>query len=111
MAHAKKLLRLYKLEEIQGCCLALVKQPERFDGWEHGWELKYMVTILKGEPPYITQWITPPSPPPIYEVRAYDLWVQNWGKKAIRLGLWDGNYPCVDEPYRLSAEALQIILR
>lgn len=111
VVHVKKLLGLgYKIEEIQACALAMVKNPDRFDGWNPGWKLQFLSTLLRGEPPYIEQWITPPSPPPVYEVRAYDLWVQNWGKKAIRLGLWDGNYPCVDEPYRLSAKALTIIL-
>lgn len=111
MAHAKRLLEMgYKIEEIQGCCFALVRNPDQFDGWGQGWELKYMVTILKGEPPFVEQWLRPPEPPAIYEAHNYDLWVQNWGKKAIRLGMWDGIYACVDEPYRLSAGALRIIL-
>ena len=111
VVHAKKLLSLdYKLEEIQACALAMVKNPDRFEGWNPGWKLQYLSTLLKGEPPYIEQWITPPPPPPIYESRAYDTWVQTDGLRAIRLNLWDGVYPVVDEPHRLSAEALRIIL-
>ena len=111
MSHAKKLLALgYKLEEIQACALAMVKNPDRFDGWNPGWKLQYLSTLLKGEPPYIEQWLTPPPPPPIYESKAYDTWVQTDGLRAIRLNLWDGIYPVVDEPHRLSAEALAIIL-
>lgn len=111
MSHAKKLLALgYKIEEIQACALAMVKNPDSFDGWNAGWKLQYLTTLLKGEPPYLEQWITPPPPPPIYESKAYDTWVQTDGLRAIRLNLWDGIYPVVDEPYRLPAEALRIIL-
>lgn len=111
MSHAKKLLSLgYKIEEIQACALAMVRNPDRFDGWNPGWKLQYLSTLLKGEPPYIVQWIVPPSPPPIYESKAYDTWVQTDGLRAIRLNLWDGIYPVVDEPHRLSADALRIVL-
>jgi len=111
MVHAKRLLELgYGLDEIQGCALAMVKNPGRFNGWNPEWKLQYLSTLLRGEPPYLEQWLRPPEPPPIYECVRYDNWVMNWGKKAIRLGLWDGDYPCVDEPYRLSSEALRIIL-
>ena len=111
MSHSKRLLKLgYKVEEIQACALAMAKNPDRFDGWGSDWKLQYLSTLLKGEPPYLEQWLTPPSPPPIYESRAYDTWVQTDGLRAIRLGLWDGIYPVVDELHRLSAEALRIIL-
>lgn len=111
MSHAKKLLKLgYKIEEVQACALAMVKNPGRFEGWNPGWKLQYLSTLLRGEPPYLEQWITPPPPPPIYESKAYDTWVRTDGRRAIRLNLWDGIYPVVDEPYRLSAEALRIIL-
>lgn len=111
MAHAKRLLGMgYKLDEIQGCCLGMVKNPDVFEGWSGEWPLKFMTTILKGEPPYIEQWLTPPAPPPIYETKAYDTWVISWGAKAVRLGLWDGLYLCVDELHRLSSKALTIIM-
>ena len=111
MAHAKRLLEMgYKIEEIQGCALGMVKNPSQFKGWTGEWPLQYLSTILKGEPPYIEQWLRPPDPPAIYEGNSYDTWVMNWGAKAVRLGLWDGIYPCVDEVHRLSSEALTIIL-
>ena len=111
MKHAKSILALgYKIEEIQACALSMVKNPYRFEGWEPGWKLQYLSTLLRGEPPYLEQWITPLPPPPIYESKAYDTWVQTDGLRAIRLNLWDGIYPVVDEPYRLPAEALRIIL-
>lgn len=111
MVHAKKLLELgYALDEIQACALGMVKNPDRFDGWNPEWKLKYLSTLLRGEPPFIVQFLQPPEPPPIYEAHSYDLWVQNWGKQAIRLGMWDGVYACVNDPHRLSAEALKIIL-
>lgn len=111
MAHAKKLLKLgYGLNEIQGCALALVKNPDMFEGWTGEWPLQYMVTILKGEPPYIEQWLRPPDPPPIYEIHRYDDWVMVYGKKAVEMGLWDGIYLPINEPYRLNDKALEIIL-
>lgn len=111
VVHAKKLLTLgYKIEEIQACALAMVKNPDRFEGWSSDWKLQYLSTLLRGEPPYLEQWITPPPPPPIYESKAFDTWVQTDGLRAIKLNLWDGIYPVVDEPHRLSAEALEIVL-
>lgn len=111
MSHAKKLLGLgYKVEEIQACALSMVKNPSRFDGWRSDWKLQYLSTLLKGEPPYLEQWLAPPPPPPIYEIKSFDTWVQTDGLRAIRLNLWDGIYPVVDEPHRLSAKALTIIL-
>ena len=111
MKHAKSILALgYRIEEIQACALSMVKNPYRFEGWEPGWKLQYLSTLLRGEPPYIEQWITPPPPPPIYESKSFDEWVQTDGLRAIRLNLWDGVYPVVDEPHRLSAEALRVIL-
>lgn len=111
MKHAKSILALgYKIEEIQACALSMVKNSDRFEGWNPGWKLQYLSTLLRGEPPYLEQWITPPPPPPIYKSKAYDTWVQTDGLRAIRLDLWDGIYPVVDEPYRLSQGALRIIL-
>ena len=111
MKHAKSILALgYKIEEIQACALAMVKNPDRFDGWNPGWKLQYLSTLLRGEPPYLEQWITPPPPPPIYESKSFDEWVMNYGKKAVELGQWDGIYGPINEPYRLNEEALRIIL-
>lgn len=111
IAHAKKLLGMgYKLDEIQSCALAMVKNPGRLEGWNQEWKLQYLTTLLRGEPPYIEQWLRPPDPPPVYEGHNYDLWIQNWGRKAIRLGQWDGLYLPVNDEHRLGEEALRIIL-
>lgn len=48
-----------------------------------------------GEPPLIERFTAPPEIPPIYSTD-YDLWVRQWGKKAIERGLWDGIYICSD---------------
>lgn len=48
-----------------------------------------------GEPPLIERFTAPPKIPPIYS-SDYDLWVRQWGKKAIERGLWDGIYVRTD---------------
>lgn len=111
MAHAKKLLGMgYKLDEIQSCALAMVKNPGRLEGWNQEWKLQYLTTLLRGEPPYIEQWLRPPDPPPVYEIHRYDDWVMVYGKKAIEKGLWDGIYLPINEPHRLNDNAIEIIL-
>ena len=111
MAHAKKLLGMgYKLDEIQSCALAMVKNPGRLEGWNQEWKLQYLSTLLRGEPPYIEQWLRPPDPPPVYEIHRYDDWVMVYGKKAIEKGLWDGIYLPINEPHRLNDNAIGIVL-
>ena len=36
--------------------------------------------------------------PPIYEITSYDHWVQDCGRMAIHLGVWDGDYRGWENP-------------
>lgn len=105
MAHAKKLLKMYSLEDIKGCLKAVKETPERFN-LPKGFRPQYLTSLLKFEPPLIEQFLKVPDPPPIYQIRTYDKWVLEYGKKAIEQGVWDGVYPCADEPYRLTAQEI-----
>jgi len=106
-SHASKLLKMYSLEDIRGCIQTLCKDPERF-GYP-GFKLQYMVTILKGEPPYIEQFIAVPDPPPVFEIHNYDDWVLRHGAKAIAQGKWNGIYTPIDEPHRFNYTAIMLM--
>lgn len=100
MAHAKKVLQHYDIEDIKGCVLAVKEDPSRF-GFPDTFEWQYLITALKGEPPLIEQYLTPPEPPPVYSAE-YDGWVLRYGRKAFEMGLWDGIYYPINDPGRLT---------
>lgn len=111
MAHAKKLLKMgYKLNDLRACIMSLVDGMFDFEDVPDDFEFKYMSSILKGEPPYIEQFLAIPSPPPVYEVNTYDAWVVLYGKRAIAEGKWDGIYWPMNQPYRLTDDDIALIL-
>lgn len=111
MAHASKLIKMkYDPVDIRACVMAMVDDTFEFEGIAPNLELKYLITILKGEPPYIEQFLRVPDPPAIYEIESYDHWVRMHGKKAIEQGAWDGIYLPVNQPYRLTENEIAYIL-
>lgn len=105
MAHAKKVLKGYSIEDIKGCVLAVRDNPAQF-GFPASFEWRYLSTVLKGEPPLIEQYLTPPDPPPVWSAE-YDQWVIEYGKKAFELEIWDGIYLPINEPGRLTYEQIK----
>jgi hypothetical protein len=112
MAHASKLIKMMKYDpaDIRACVMAIVDDTFDFEGIAPNLELKYLITILKGEPPYIEQFLAVPDPPPVYEIEAYDHWVRMHGKRAVEQGTWDGVYLPVNQPYRLVEQEIAVVL-
>lgn len=110
MAHAKKLLKLYTMEDIRGCAVALHEGDMEFEGWQDGWDLNYLTTLLKGEPPFIEQYLTPPDPPAVYMITAYDEWVRTYGRRAMERDIWGGVYQPINEPHRLDDHEIALLL-
>lgn len=112
MAHASRLIKKlkYAQSDIMACVMAMVDGVFEFQDLPDGFEPRYLISILKGEPPYIEQFLAVPDPPPVYEIDAYDGWVDEHGRKAIEEGIWDGIYLPVNQPYRLTEDDIALIL-
>ena len=112
MAHAKRLIKemKYNPADIRACIMAIVDGTFEFEGIAPNLEFRYLITILKGEPPYIEQFLAVPNPPPVYEIEVYDHWVRMHGQKAVEDGVWDGVYLPINQPYRLTEYEIAYIL-
>ena len=111
MAHASKLLKMkYDPADIKACIMAIEDGMFDFEGLPPDFELKYLITIIKGEPPYIEQFLAIPEPPPIYEIRSYDNWVKTYGLRAIESGVWNGAYLPINQTHRLTEDDIALIL-
>lgn len=111
MKHASQVLKLgYALGDVKACIMAMIDFPEGFEAMPEGLELKYILTVTKGEPPYIEQFLAIPDPPPVYEIDAYDDWVKKYGSRAVGDGVWDGVYLPINQPYRLTEDDIAAIL-
>jgi len=92
MSHASRLIKKFKYDpsDIKACVMAMVDDTFEFQDMPEDFEFRYLISVLKGEPPYIEQFLAIPDPPPVYEINAYDMWVRVCGHRAIEAGIWDG---------------------
>lgn len=112
MSHASRLIKKYKYDpgDIKACIMAMVDETQEFQDVPDDFEFRYLITVLKGEPPYIEQFLAVPDPPPVYEISAYDMWVREYGKRAIEGNVWDGVYLPINQPYRWTEDDIALML-
>jgi hypothetical protein len=99
LKHAKELLKpkegLPLDPDVIKMCLTEMKSGRL--GWEG--PLKSLYSITYGAPPFYQRMVDKIRQiPPPYEIRTYDDWVLQYGRKAVEIGLWDGYYPSWDNP-------------
>lgn len=112
MAHASRLIKKFKYDpdDIKACVMAMMDGMFEFQDMPDDFEFRYLTSILKGEPPYIEQFLAVPNPPPVYQINSYDSWVKEYGCKAIEEGIWDGIYLPINQPHRLTEDDIALIL-